>query len=214
MIDIEVIAEAVHDMNRAYSVFLGDDSLVSWDNTEVRTKEATRVAVQAYLDYPDTTPESTHDWWRANKEANGWVYGKKEDPVLKTDPLLKDYGKLPKDRRAKDAIFKQMVIGISGLPKAPTAPPKIPAVTDTPRTSPEPRRQKGFVKRPDTVVKAPTSNTKGSGGSLRGRPVKPMDAPVLPRESVGSTGKPERTGGLIKSGAGDGAAALAMFDNS
>ena len=220
MNNIEVIAKAAHEMNRAYCVFLGDRSQVNWEDTSEDLKDSTRVGVRFHLDNPEATPEQSHMQWQIFKAAEGWVLGKTKDAEKKTHPCMKDYSKLPKDQRVKDVLFKETVrnmhevlTSIPVVPTAPTVPPKIPVVpkpSEAPRTSPEPRRQKGFVKRPDTVVKAPTSNTKGSGGSLRGKPVKPMATPVLPRESVGT---PERTGGLIKSGAGDGAAALAMFDN-
>jgi len=63
-------------------------------------------------------------------------------------------------------------------------------------------RKKGFVNSASEGSKVP----KDSGGSLRKRPV-PMAT-----SDPGVTKDTARTGGLIKSGAGDGAAALAMFD--
>lgn len=47
----------------------------------------------------------THEVWRRERELNGWKYGEKRDDVLKTNPDLIDYEKLPE--KEKDLSRKQ-----------------------------------------------------------------------------------------------------------
>jgi hypothetical protein len=211
---IELIAQAAHDMNKAYCVFLGDRTQVPWEDTPEDIKESTREGVRFHLDNPDATTEQSHIQWMTYKEGEGWVWGKTKDLVAKTHPCLKEYRKLPKDQRVKDVLFKQMVLSIASMefPVKPSVPvkPVIPKVPEVQQNKPTPQKKKGFVPRKDVVINAPTQNTKGSGGALRGKP-KATEATPVPRESTDVTGN-TKSGGLIKSGAGDGAAALAMFE--
>lgn len=106
---IEEIAETCHEVNRAYCHALGDYSQPPW---RFLTDDIIRSAIDGvrfHLDYPDATPEQSHENWMKFKIQDGWKYGVKKDMIKKEHPCLVPYGALPVEQRAKDFMFSSLV---------------------------------------------------------------------------------------------------------
>lgn len=106
--EIEVIARATHEVNRAYCLLLGDATHLPWDTAPEWQKSSARsgvigVAVNNY------TPEQSHDSWSQHKLAEGWKYGPVKDPEKKEHPCLVPYAQLPEEQRIKDHLFTTTV---------------------------------------------------------------------------------------------------------
>jgi hypothetical protein len=65
--------------------------------------------VRHVLTNPNTTPEGSHANWLKDKALDGWVWGSKKDPVLKTHPCMVAYSELPLEQRVKDSLFIAVV---------------------------------------------------------------------------------------------------------
>lgn len=50
----------------------------------------------------DKFAKPEHDRWLAERRAQGWKYGEKEDPAQKTHPAMKEWNDLPEEQREKD----------------------------------------------------------------------------------------------------------------
>jgi hypothetical protein len=100
---IEAIARACHEANRAWCLLHGDASQVSWDDAPENIKESARsgVAIAA----GGATPEQQHQAWCDFKVADGWTFGPVKDAAAKTHPCLVPYADLPPEQRAKDAVY-------------------------------------------------------------------------------------------------------------
>ena len=57
----------------------------------------------------DAPCSASHESWLAFKEADGWVYGKVKDEVLKTHPCYVPYDELPEAQKFKDTLFNLTV---------------------------------------------------------------------------------------------------------
>lgn len=101
--EVEVIACACHQANRAYCLALGDDSQPLWDAAPEEIKELARSGVRAALQDPN--PANSHRRWMEFKLEHGWVYGSEKDMDAKTHPCLVPYEDLPEAQRLKDSIF-------------------------------------------------------------------------------------------------------------
>ena len=99
---IETIARACHEANRAWCLFHNDTSQASWDDAPDNIKESARAGIKVAL---TATPEEQHDAWCAFKVADGWVYGDVKDAVAKTHPCLVPYVDLSPEQKRKDAIY-------------------------------------------------------------------------------------------------------------
>jgi hypothetical protein len=106
------IARVCHEVNRAYCAALGDTSHLSWEETTIELRESAIRGVTAHLQDSTLTPEQSHQLWLKQKEADGWVYGEKKDPVAKTHPCIKPYAELPQEQRVKDWLFKGVVASL------------------------------------------------------------------------------------------------------
>ncbi len=105
----EQIAQAAHELNKAYCESIGDNTQVSWDEAPDWQKQSAIDGVQFHLDNPDATPEGSHENWLKQKEADGWKYGEVKDAEKKEHPCFRPYSELPADQRSKDYIFRQTV---------------------------------------------------------------------------------------------------------
>ena len=107
--EVEQIARAAHEINRAYCQALGDDSQPAWENAPDWQKESARMGVRLHIEHPEVGPEASHESWMAQKAADGWVYGQEKRPDLKQHPCMVPFGELPREQQAKDYIFRAVV---------------------------------------------------------------------------------------------------------
>ena len=110
--NIESIAYACHEVNRAYCAAIGDNSQPAWDDAPQWQKDSAIAGVKAVISNPKGTPEDSHKGWLAQKEADGWVYGPVKDPATKQHPCMVPYDQLPVEQRAKDHIFRAVVLAL------------------------------------------------------------------------------------------------------
>ena len=104
-----------HEMNRTWCLLNGDLSHASWAFALDWQKASARLGVQAVLDNPAQTPETSHIGWYEHKFKEGWRYGETKDPEAKLHPCMVPYYELPPVNRAKDSIFLAVVRGALGL---------------------------------------------------------------------------------------------------
>lgn len=107
------IAEAAHEVNRAYSAALGDLSHLAWDDAPQWQRESAMLGVQLHLT-THAGPEASHKSWMKQKLDTGWVWGPVKDPELKQHPSLVPFAELPKSEQAKDFIFRAIVHALAG----------------------------------------------------------------------------------------------------
>ena len=108
---IKETAKLCHEANRAYCRLLGDDSQVPWEEAPDWQKESAIKGVYYHLENPNSTPRDSHNSWKKEKVATGWIYGKEKDPIAKTHPCMVPYEELPIDQKIKDYIFWSIIQG-------------------------------------------------------------------------------------------------------
>ena len=108
--DVERIARIMHEVNRNFCAFNGDNSQKPWNEAEVWQKEASRSMAQKLIDNPNLSDSATHDEWMADKEKAGWVYGPVKDAEKKTHPCLVPFDELPADQKMKDVLVKAVAL--------------------------------------------------------------------------------------------------------
>jgi hypothetical protein len=104
---IETMARAAHECNRAWCIHYGDTSQHPWETAEDWQKASARRGITSVL--AGATPEQQHEAWATDKYNDGWRYGPKKDVTAKTHPCLVPYRELPEAQRAKDAIYIAVV---------------------------------------------------------------------------------------------------------
>lgn len=62
-----------------------------------------------YLTHPNDTPESLHETWLINRQAEGWTYGQDKNHDDLTHPHLVEYNDLPIDIREDNIRFHSIV---------------------------------------------------------------------------------------------------------
>jgi hypothetical protein len=82
---------------------------VAWEEAADWQKQSALDGVNGTLQGSITSAEEAHEAWAETKEADGWVYGKVKDPVLKTHPSLVPYSELSVTEREKDFLFRAVV---------------------------------------------------------------------------------------------------------
>lgn len=115
---IIAIARVAHEADRAYCEALGDSSRVPWEEAEDWQRDSAFMGVVAILENPRLTPEESHEGWLEHKRAEGWVQGPTKDPIKKCHPCMVEYTQLPAEQRAKDFIFRAVVLAMS-MPDTP-----------------------------------------------------------------------------------------------
>lgn len=103
------VAEACHEINRAYCRAIGDDSQLAWADAPEWQRSSAVAGVKFHLANPDASPSASHESWLVQKTAEGWKYGEVKDPEKKEHPCFVPYSDLPKEQQAKDYLFKQVV---------------------------------------------------------------------------------------------------------
>lgn len=107
------IAEVAHEVNRAYCAAMGDMSQVPWEFAPSWQRNSAIKGVVFHLENPDATPEQSHQEWLDLKMQEGWKHGPIKDPAKKEHPCFVPYQELPKEQKAKDYIFRQVVHSLS-----------------------------------------------------------------------------------------------------
>ncbi len=101
------IAQAAHEVNRAWCLMNGDQSQVPWDEAPEWQKESAQIGVEGAL--AGNTPQQSHELWYAHKHAQGWVYGAVKDAEKKMHPCMVSYESLPPEQKVKDHLFVSVV---------------------------------------------------------------------------------------------------------
>jgi len=107
------IARVAHEVNRAYCQALGDWSQPAWEDAPDWQKDSACHGVDLHLGDPTAGPEASHNSWMAQKIADGWIYGPHKSPDIKQHPCIVAFEKLPKEQKAKDYIFRAVVLALS-----------------------------------------------------------------------------------------------------
>lgn len=118
---IEQIAQVIHETNRALCEVMGDSTQVPWAEAPDGQKQSTRECIRLILDNPATPPFKLHDKWIADMRANGWTWGPTKDLAKKTHPCCCPYDQVPEGEKAKDRLFKALALALApnlGLPAA------------------------------------------------------------------------------------------------
>lgn len=108
-LEIEKIAKACHEVNRAYCLSLGDASQPAWEDAPQWQKDSAILGVKLHVNNPNAGPQASHESWMDQKIADGWKYGPTKDPEAKIHPCIVPFEKLPVEQQAKDFIFRAVV---------------------------------------------------------------------------------------------------------
>lgn len=106
---VEAIAAVCHDANRRYCLSLGDDSQPAWEDAPEWQRASAISGVRFHLDNPDAGPDASHENWRREKQAAGWVHGPTKDPEARTHPCMVPFEDLPPEQQNKDRLFLSIV---------------------------------------------------------------------------------------------------------
>lgn len=108
-LEIEKIAKACHEVNRAYCLSLGYASQPAWEDAPQWQKDSAILGVKLHVNNPNAGPQASHESWMDQKIADGWKYGPTKDPEAKIHPCIVPFEKLPVEQQAKDFIFRAVV---------------------------------------------------------------------------------------------------------
>lgn len=112
---VEQIAQVAHEINKAYCLALGDVSQTSWEVAPDWQKESAINGVNFHIANPEAGADSSHNSWMKEKVDAGWVYGPVKNADAKTHPCIVPFEHLPKEQRAKDYLFKQVVHSLKNI---------------------------------------------------------------------------------------------------
>jgi hypothetical protein len=104
---IETCARAAHEFNRAYCLYLGDESQAPWEDAPEWQRTSAMKGVKGVL--AGNGPRESHQGWLDEKASTGWKHGPAKDPDKKEHPCMVPYDDLPEDQRRKDDGFVAVV---------------------------------------------------------------------------------------------------------
>lgn len=111
---VEKAARAAHEANRVYCQALGDTSQPAWDKAPKWQQDSVMDGAGRLIDDPAISPKVSHESWMVRKLRDGWKYGPIKDPDKKEHPCMVPYKQMPPEQRAKDTIFRAVVLGVAG----------------------------------------------------------------------------------------------------
>ena len=113
--NIEKIAQVVHETNRVYCESIGDYSQETWGNAPLWQKESAISGVKFVLENPNAPDSAQHEAWLKDKYADDWKYGEVKDVKKKENPCCVPYNELPIEQKVKDSLFIGIVRAMSVL---------------------------------------------------------------------------------------------------
>lgn len=116
--EIELIARACHQVNKAYCMGIGDDSQLPWEEAPEWQRKSAINGVIFHLDNPDVTPEQSHESWMKEKAEEGWKFAETKNVEEKEHPCFLPYAELPKEHKVKDFLFKETVATVKTVLEA------------------------------------------------------------------------------------------------
>jgi hypothetical protein len=119
---LEIIAMAAHEANRAYCLSIGDTSQVHWEEAPEWQRESVRQGVFGILEGKLKSAEQGHESWLALKRLQGWSYGEAKDVEKKTHPAFVPWSDLPLEQRAKGVLCQGVVRVMANVLNVPIAP--------------------------------------------------------------------------------------------
>lgn len=111
-LSIRAIAKVAHEVNRAYCEALGDRSQLPWEEAPDWQKLSCLSGVELHMTNPNAGPAASHDAWLKMKLADGWRYGPVKDVAKREHPCCVEYHELPREQKAKDFIFRAVVLAL------------------------------------------------------------------------------------------------------
>lgn len=112
-LSLEQIAEICHETNRLYCLMLGDDSQVPWPGAQYWQKQSALAGVMRIVDNPKIRPDEVHAAWLQHKIKEGWEHGPMKDAEKKEHPCIVHYDNLPEEQKAKDRLFRGIVLALT-----------------------------------------------------------------------------------------------------
>lgn len=107
------IAQIAHAADRVYTATLGEEAPAIWTKLTEAEQNAIIAKVNFQLDNPLYADSGIHNQWVAEREQQGWTFGKTYDPDTKTDPKIKSFHLLPVELQTKDRLFVAIVKAVS-----------------------------------------------------------------------------------------------------
>lgn len=125
LVPIDRLAAICHETNRAYQWAREEKVSDPWVAASEGIQLSALAGVRAVLDGTTDGPRAQHEQWMAHKVADGWVHGDAKDEAAKTHPQLVPYDDLSPFDRAKDDLFRAVVLALSQpIPEAGTTEPE------------------------------------------------------------------------------------------
>lgn len=110
------LAEIAHYLNQIYCEGLGEEVKPGGGGAEdYAIMKSITDGIRFCEENQQASPKQMHNNWMAHKIKEGWVLGEEKDSKKKTHPSLRPYDELPKSERAKDKLFKELVLGAKHL---------------------------------------------------------------------------------------------------
>lgn len=106
---LEDVARFVHEVNRLWCQFIGDNSQPSWEDAPDWQKNSALEGVRYHLSNPSSTHRDSHTNWLSGKQQEGWKFGAVKDPEKKEHPCFCEFGNLPWYQQIKDHLFLNVV---------------------------------------------------------------------------------------------------------
>lgn len=123
------IALIAYNIIAEYAKSIGEPERVPFDKLTDEQKQSYVDGVNYVLANPEAGPSAQHDMWLIAKQADGWTWGEVKDEEKKTHPAILPFEELPESQRAKDSIFRAVVlVSKIWVDSVPTPEPKAETV--------------------------------------------------------------------------------------
>ena len=109
------IAAVAHEASRVFTNVFCDYNAFSprWEECTEEVRQSIMNGVEFVLENRQTSYRDTHKNWVKFKEEHGWKFGKRFNLEKKEHPNLVGYGDLSTEEKAKDYLFKNIVLGLA-----------------------------------------------------------------------------------------------------